>query len=163
LKGRYVDVHFPNVCCWCLADTEDFVPLETRTTYDARVPLCPSCRARWRVRRGIILAAVLAFMTALTAYHLWSTRPVSGADIFQTLTLFAAFSFGIHLVMRDQFGFPVRISMAWRYRFVSRAEMKFKNSDYLKVLTPSNVRPGGAPFPGSGRSASYPLPPKHLK
>jgi len=163
LKGRYVDVRFPNVCCWCLKDTEDFVPLETRTTYDAHIPLCPSCRAYWRVRRQIILTAVLAFMTALTGYHLWSIRPVTGAVVFQTLTLFAAFSFGIYLVARDKYGFPVRISMAWRYRFSGGAELKFKNPDYLKVLAPGNVRASGAPFSGSRSSPNYPLPPKHLK
>jgi hypothetical protein len=75
LKRTFVDLRFPNACCWCLAETEDFVCLDTSTTYDGRIPLCARCRAYWRKRRRLVLALHLGFVATCALILLIVTWP----------------------------------------------------------------------------------------
>jgi hypothetical protein len=165
VRGRFVEFRFPDVCCWCMEETTDRVELKTATMYDACIPLCATCRDRWRARRRRVNWIVTGAVVGITAIWYWisDARYHGGQLAFQSCTIAAAFSFLLCLVLGDRLGHPVKTSLMTRYSYSGYADIKFKNANYPALLTPGNVRPEDAPVSDAGIPVRFPVPPKKLK
>lgn len=159
-----MNVRFPDVCCWCLSDTQDREAISNTAGAPAHVPLCAPCRAHWRRRRSVIGWVCVSLAAALFAVWVLATRPEIGLELFQSVTLAFFVWLFAHMFALTRFGYPIRTSMPSRYdrdKVVER--ILFKNPDYLKYLTPDRVSPANAPVSRDGIPFEFPMPPRSLK